>query len=108
MSTVVGEVSVKVPEPLPLKGVECVAKATGNAPRMVRRPTMLMIRNFMSSKRGLHCLKRFVRLIRADDEDRGEDRATGRISRGQRSRIHGSRSESMEELSPLSYACKSD
>jgi hypothetical protein len=49
MSTVVGEVSVKVPEPLPLKGVECVAKAAGNAPRIVRRPTMLMIRNFMSS-----------------------------------------------------------
>jgi len=47
MSTVVSEVSVKVPEPLPLKGVECVAKAAGNAPRMVRRPTMLMIRNFM-------------------------------------------------------------
>jgi hypothetical protein len=52
MSTVVGEVSVKVPEPIPLKGVECVAKAAGNAPRIARRPTMLMIRNFMSSKRG--------------------------------------------------------
>jgi hypothetical protein len=52
MSTVVGEVSVKVPEPLPLKGVACVAKAAGNAPRIVSIPTILMIRNFMSSKRG--------------------------------------------------------
>jgi hypothetical protein len=48
MSTVVGEVSVKVPEPLPLKGVECVAKAAGNVLRTVRRPKTAKIRNFMS------------------------------------------------------------
>ena len=49
MSTVVSEVSVKVPEPLPLKGVECVAKAAGNALRIVKRPNTLRIRNFMTS-----------------------------------------------------------
>jgi hypothetical protein len=49
MSTVVGEVSVKVPEPLPLKGVEWVAKAAGNALRTARRAKTLRITNFMTS-----------------------------------------------------------
>src|SRR5216683_928058 len=48
MSTVVGDVSVNVPVPFPLKGVDCVAKAAGNALRTVRRPKTIRIRNFMS------------------------------------------------------------
>ena len=48
MSTVVRDVSVNVPVPLPLKGVECVAKAAGNVLRTVRRPKTVRIRNFMS------------------------------------------------------------
>src|SRR4029077_8061327 len=47
MRTVVGEASVKVPEPLPLNGAECVAKAVGNAPRTARRPKTLRITSFI-------------------------------------------------------------
>jgi len=52
MSTVVGEVSVNVPEPLPLNGVECVAKAAGNAPRIARRPKTLRIKSFIDSSQN--------------------------------------------------------
>jgi hypothetical protein len=47
MSTVVGEVSMKVPVPLPLKGTGVAADAIGNALSIVRRPKILRIRIFM-------------------------------------------------------------
>ena len=56
MSTVVGDVSVNVPLPLPLKGADCVAKVAGNALRMVSRPITVIIRSFMASTEIPWCL----------------------------------------------------
>ena len=46
----VGNVSLKLPEPLPLKGSELDAKARGDAPRTNNRPKIVGIRNLMGSR----------------------------------------------------------
>ena len=51
ISTVVSEVSVKMPEPRPLKGVDLEAKAAGKALRTIIRPRMLIVRNLIASSR---------------------------------------------------------
>ena len=51
--TVVWEVSVKIPEPCPLNGVEFEAKAAGKAPTKIMRPRMLRVKSFIvSTKMG--------------------------------------------------------
>jgi hypothetical protein len=47
MSTVVGDVAVKLPEPRPLKGTECEAKATGDMLTTTRRAKILGSRILM-------------------------------------------------------------
>ena len=46
--TVVCEVSVKVPEPFPLNGVELEANAAGKDPRKIMRPRILRVRSFIA------------------------------------------------------------
>ena len=56
MSTVVGDVSVKVPVPCPLKGTDAEAKAAGKALNTMRSAKALRVRIFISSKGRLSSL----------------------------------------------------
>ncbi len=56
MSTVVGEVSMNVPEPFPLKGEEVEAKAAGKALRTTTRLMMVRMENFIAQNWTSHFL----------------------------------------------------